>query len=145
MEISILRNVNPPTTHRPAMSFRISLRPLWRQPYRARCFATARPPKPPPFPTVSSCPSPTCGCAATPTYPDGLEIDRKSPLNGVISGYAEQVIICTGKDDWSSRIEDENSGDNLAADLKELFGRGGQYTDVCASPYLPMPLPILTS
>jgi hypothetical protein len=65
-----------------------------------------------------------------PAMPDGLEIDHKSPLNGVISGYAEQVLICTGKNDWSSKIEDDNSGDNLAADLKELFGRGGTYTDV---------------
>lgn len=65
-----------------------------------------------------------------PEFPDGLDIDQKSNLNGVISGYAEQVLICTGKDDWTSKIEDENSGDNLAADLKELFGRGGKYTDV---------------
>ncbi|PTB69557.1 Sucraseferredoxin-like protein [Trichoderma citrinoviride] len=61
--------------------------------------------------------------------PDGLEIDRENPLNGVIAGYAEHVVVCTGKDDWPSKIEDENSGDNLAADLKELFGRGGKYTD----------------
>ncbi|CRK46983.1 hypothetical protein BN1723_001258 [Verticillium longisporum] len=52
-----------------------------------------------------------------------------SPLNGVISGYAEQVLVCTGRDDWASRIEEEDSGDNLAADLKELFGRGGTYSD----------------
>lgn len=65
-----------------------------------------------------------------PEFPEGLDIDQKSNLNGVISGYAEQVLICTSKDDWSSKIEDENSGDNLAADLKELFGRGGKYTDV---------------
>jgi hypothetical protein len=64
--------------------------------------------------------------------PDGLEIDQKSPLNGVISGYAEQVLICTGRDDWPSRIEEEASGDNLAADLKELFGKGGMYRDVSA-------------
>jgi hypothetical protein len=44
--------------------------------------------------------------------------------------YAEQVLICTGQRDWKSRIEDENGGDNLAADLKELLGRGGIYSDV---------------
>lgn len=65
--------------------------------------------------------------------PDGLDIDRKSALNGVMAGYAEQVLICTGHDDWSSKIEDDNAGDNLAADLKELIGRGGQYSDVGAS------------
>ncbi|KAK1984044.1 Sucrase/ferredoxin-like-domain-containing protein [Colletotrichum cereale] len=84
---------------------------------------------PPPFELVPTCPSPTCECAATPAMPDGLEIDRKAPLNGVVSAYAEQVLVCTGKDDWASRIEEENSGDNLAADLKELFGRGGTYSD----------------
>ncbi|KAK2032096.1 hypothetical protein LX32DRAFT_636687 [Colletotrichum zoysiae] len=84
---------------------------------------------PPPFELVPTCPSPTCECAATPAMPDGLEIDRKAPLNGVMSAYAEQVLVCTGKDDWASRIEEENSGDNLAADLKELFGRGGTYSD----------------
>ncbi|KAK1966407.1 hypothetical protein LY78DRAFT_578434 [Colletotrichum sublineola] len=84
---------------------------------------------PPPFELVPTCPSPTCECAATPAMPDGLEIDRKAPLNGVVSAYAEQVLVCTGKDDWASRIEEENSGDNLAADLKELFGRGGMYSD----------------
>lgn len=62
--------------------------------------------------------------------PEGMEIDHKSNLNGVISGYAEQVLVCTGRDDWTSRIEDESDGDNLAADLKELFGRGGRYSDV---------------
>lgn len=62
--------------------------------------------------------------------PEGLPIDHKGKLNGLISSYAEQVLICTGKDDWPSRIEDDNSGDNLAADLKELFGRGGVYSDV---------------
>lgn len=62
--------------------------------------------------------------------PDGLDIDRKGKLNGLITSYKEQVLICTGKDDWPSRIEEDNSGDNLAADLKELFGRGGVYSDV---------------
>lgn len=84
----------------------------------------------PAFPTVPACPTPTCECAATPAMPDGLEIDHKGKLNGLISNYSEQVLVCTGKDDWPSRIEDDSSGDNLAADLKELFGRGGVYSDV---------------
>ncbi|CAI6096368.1 unnamed protein product [Clonostachys chloroleuca] len=83
-------------------------------------------PKPPPFPTIPTCPSPTCSCAS---MPEDLDIDHKSPLNGVMAGYAEHVLVCTGQDDWVSRIEEENSGDNLAADLKELFGRGGKYRD----------------
>ena len=62
--------------------------------------------------------------------PEGLEIDHSKPLNGTMAAYAEQVLICTGQDDWVSRIEEENSGDNLAADLKELMGKGGTYSDV---------------
>ncbi|KAI8630211.1 Sucrase/ferredoxin-like-domain-containing protein [Xylariaceae sp. FL1651] len=61
--------------------------------------------------------------------PEGLSIDHKAPLNGLIPNYAEHVLICTGEKDWSSRIEEDNSGDNLAADLKELIGRGGVYSD----------------
>jgi hypothetical protein len=71
--------------------------------------------------------------------PDGLGIDKTSPLNGVISGYAEQVLVCTGRDDWASKIEEEASGDNLAADLKELFGRGGIYRDVSVHSLPPPP------
>lgn len=75
--------------------------------------------------------------------PEGLAIDHKTKLNGLISNYAQHVLICTGKDDWPSKIEDENSGDNLAADLKELIGRGGVYNDVSSSPpfLLPSSLP----
>jgi hypothetical protein len=64
--------------------------------------------------------------------PDGLEIDHSKDLNGTMGAYSEQVLVCTGKDDWLSRIEEENSGDNLAADIKELLGRGGVYSDVCS-------------
>jgi hypothetical protein len=67
--------------------------------------------------------------------PEGLEIDHKKNLNGTMAAYAEQVLICTGKDDWLSRIEEENSGDNLAADIKELIGRGGVYSDVCSASF----------
>ncbi|TAQ87037.1 hypothetical protein B7494_g4628 [Chlorociboria aeruginascens] len=61
--------------------------------------------------------------------PEGLEIDHSKPLNGTMASYSEQVLICTGKEDWKSRIHEENSGDNLAADIKELMGRGGTYSD----------------
>ncbi|KAL7625384.1 Altered inheritance of mitochondria protein 32 [Parahypoxylon ruwenzoriense] len=79
--------------------------------------------------TVSTCPEPTCDCAETPSMPWGSGIDKSANLNGLMAAYAQQVLICTGKDDWTSRIEEENSGDNLAADLKELIGRGGMYSD----------------
>ncbi len=58
--------------------------------------------------------------------------------------YAEQVLICTGKDDWTSKIEEENSGDNLAADIKELVGRGGVFADVLYLSHFPFPFPALS-
>jgi hypothetical protein len=62
--------------------------------------------------------------------PLASKIDHSRPLNGTMAAYSEHVLICTGKEDWPSRIEEENSGDNLAADIKELVGRGGVYSDV---------------
>ncbi|KAG6030141.1 hypothetical protein E4U40_000100 [Claviceps sp. LM458 group G5] len=53
--------------------------------------------------------------------PNGLEIDHTSRLNGVIASYSEHVLVCTGQDDWASKIEDENGGDNLVANLKEII------------------------
>lgn len=74
-----------------------------------------------------------------PVFPDGLEIDHAKPLNGTMAGYAEQLLVCTGQADWTSRVEDENGGENLVADVKELVGRGGIYSDV----RLPSPFPFL--
>lgn len=65
-----------------------------------------------------------------PDLPKGFEVDHSKPLSGTMASYAEQVLICTGKEDWESNIADENAGDNLAADIKELVGRGGVYSDV---------------
>ncbi|KAK4657058.1 Altered inheritance of mitochondria protein 32 [Podospora pseudocomata] len=98
------------------------------RPITLRGFAT-KAKSPPSFPTTPTCPSPTCACAPTPEFPEGFEIDHKTNINGLISNYAQHVLVCTGKDDWPSRIEDDNSGDNLAADLRELVGRGGQFND----------------
>ena len=56
--------------------------------------------------------------------PQGLDIDYKRPLHGLIPAYAHHVVIATGKDDWSSKIEDEEGGENLANYLKELVGAG---------------------
>ncbi|KAK4127499.1 hypothetical protein N657DRAFT_661605 [Parathielavia appendiculata] len=83
----------------------------------------------PPFPTTPVCPAPSCPCAPTPDLPEDLPIDHRAPLNGLISNYAQHVLVCTGKDDWPSRIEEDNSGDNLAADLRELVGPKGKFND----------------
>lgn len=43
--------------------------------------------------------------------------------------YAEQVLISTGKDDWTSRIEDDEGG-ALVRQIKSFLGRDGKYSDV---------------
>ncbi|MCJ1390753.1 hypothetical protein MMC18_003614 [Xylographa bjoerkii] len=76
-----------------------------------------------PYPTIDVCPSPTCACAPTPT---GLDIDHKLPLAGTKPPYAQHIVICTGREDWPSRIEDDE-GLNLAKELKTLLGPKGQF------------------
>ncbi|MCJ1434884.1 hypothetical protein MMC27_004254 [Xylographa pallens] len=78
---------------------------------------------PVPYPTIDVCPSPTCSCAPT---PPGLAIDHQLPLAGTKPPYAQHIVICTGRDDWPSRIEDED-GPNLAKELKGLLGPKGRF------------------
>ena len=81
---------------------------------------------PPPVPVIESCPVPTCQCQEAPT---GLDIEREHNLNGSMASYAEQVLVCTGRIDWKSRIEEEDEA-LLVKQLKSFLGRGGKYSDV---------------
>ncbi|KAL1964242.1 hypothetical protein VTN77DRAFT_7200 [Rasamsonia byssochlamydoides] len=85
-----------------------------------------------PLPISRTCPEPTCACAPTPPMPDGLPIDHEHPLNATMAAYTQQVLISTGKQDWTSRIEEDGVGESwgsLARGLKGLVGRGGKYAD----------------
>ncbi|KAJ5249012.1 Aminoacyl-tRNA synthetase class 1a anticodon-binding [Penicillium chermesinum] len=87
---------------------------------------------PPPFPVTKTCPEPTCDCPPTPSMPEGLPIDHDQPLNGTMVAYAQQLLICTGQRDWTSRIEDDGETEgwgNMVRGLKTLLGRGGPYLD----------------
>lgn len=91
---------------------------------------------PPPFPVTKTCPEPSCNCPPTPALPEDLPIDHEQALNGTMAAYAQQLLVCTGQPDWTSRIEDdgENTGwGNLVRGLKSLLGRGGPYLDVSGS------------
>jgi hypothetical protein len=46
-----------------------------------------------------------------------------------MASYAQQVLISTGKDDWKSKIEDEEDA-VLVRQLKKFLTRGGKYVDV---------------
>ncbi|KAL1622999.1 Altered inheritance of mitochondria protein 32 [Neofusicoccum ribis] len=63
-----------------------------------------------------------------PAFPDGLEIDHKQNLNGTMGAYAEQILIATGKDDWKSRIEEEDDA-HLQRSVKDILGRKGELMD----------------
>lgn len=113
-------------------------RPQYIRPFSisfSRCDAPRRPfDVPPPFPVTQTCPEPSCSCSPTPPMPEGLEIDYAQPLNGTMAAYTQQLLICTGQSDWTSRIEDDGQGTGwgaLSRGCKKLLGRGGKYADVC--------------
>ena len=88
---------------------------------------------PPPFPVTKTCPEPSCNCPPTPALPEGLPIDHEQALNGTMAAYAQQLLICTGQRDWTSRIEEDGQGQSwgeMVRGLKSLLGRGGKYADV---------------
>ncbi|KAH6642692.1 Sucrase/ferredoxin-like-domain-containing protein [Boeremia exigua] len=79
------------------------------------------------IPYTEPCPSPTCACASAP--PD-LDIDRKTPLLNTMAPYTEQVLLCTGKEDWTSNLEDDESATaDFVKGLKGVIGRGGEAFD----------------
>ena len=64
-----------------------------------------------------------------PILPSGLSIDRDKALANTAPPYTKHVVISTGRDNWASRIEDEE-GPNFAKGLKALLGRDGKFHDV---------------
>jgi hypothetical protein len=45
--------------------------------------------------------------------------------------YAEQVILCTGKEDWASNIEqEEGATGDFVSGLKGVIGKGAEAFDV---------------
>jgi hypothetical protein len=52
-----------------------------------------------------------------------------------MAAYSEQVVLCTGKEDWHSNIEqDEGPTGAFVKGLKGVIGKGGQAFDVCSFP-----------
>ena len=76
---------------------------------------------------IKECPPPTCACAS---MPEGLDIDFEKPMRCAVPFYTQHLVLHTGKDDWSSRIEEDNDGNNLAKQLKDLTGPKGKFFDV---------------
>ena len=76
---------------------------------------------------TSTCPPSTCACAATPD----LEINRIKPLINTVPRHSKHLVVHTGRDDWASRIEDDEEKPNIAKELKALLGPKGEFHEVC--------------
>lgn len=69
-------------------------------------------------------------CACDIQFPEGLEIDRSRPLINTVANYNQHVVIATGKDDWESRIENEDGVGDMARTLKDITKVKGERFDV---------------
>lgn len=70
---------------------------------------------------IERCPEARCGCRST---PDGLEIDRDSKMT--FSPYRQHIVVCTGQNDWASKIELDVNTSPLTRHLKALLGPQGK-------------------
>ncbi|MCJ1247859.1 hypothetical protein MMC30_005074 [Trapelia coarctata] len=61
--------------------------------------------------------------------PHGLDIDQALPLENTKPPYDRHLVISTGRPDWTSRIEDDETSPNLAKGLKALMGAKGPLYD----------------
>lgn len=112
-----------------------------RKPHPSTRFPSTAPSPPPPSPTTSPlsppslpitplCQPPTCACALTPA---DLDIDREASLSGTVPAYTQHVLISTGREDWASRItDDDDAHASLTGALKRELGVGERYHDVGA-------------
>ncbi|KAI4120194.1 MAG: hypothetical protein LQ338_007189 [Usnochroma carphineum] len=62
-------------------------------------------------------------------FPQGLEIDRSRPLVNTVASYNQHVVIATGKNDWESRIENEEGSGDMARALKDITKVQGDWFD----------------
>ncbi|KAF2722076.1 hypothetical protein K431DRAFT_284282 [Polychaeton citri CBS 116435] len=77
--------------------------------------------------SIEGCPSPTCQCRE---MPDGLDIDQDQNINGSMVAYSSQILISTGRSDWKSKIETEQTDDgDFVRQLRTFLGPKGKYSD----------------
>lgn len=118
----------PPRTSPPAMSL---ARPLRRPPLcirRPRNYSSTTPLRRAPIQYTPTCPPPTDACACS---PPGLDIDRTSPLLNTMAAHSAHVVVCTGKDDWPSRIDDSpGAAGDFVRGVRGEIGKGGRAFDV---------------
>ena len=79
------------------------------------------------FPIIEKCPAPACACAPT---PERLDIDRKNSLLNTKPPYDKHLVICTGRADWTPKIENDTGDHSLAKELKGLLGPRSRFSTV---------------
>lgn len=75
--------------------------------------------------------------------PPGLHVDTVLPLANTAPSYNKHLILNTGRSDWCSQIVAEE-GPNMAKELKELLGLGGELHTVRIYDFLTSPAPCRT-
>lgn len=75
--------------------------------------------------------------------PPGLHVDTVLPLANTAPPYNKHLILNTGRSDWCSQIVAEK-GPNMAKELKELLGLGGELHTVRIYDFLTSPAPCRT-
>ncbi|KAL8925692.1 MAG: hypothetical protein Q9208_003375 [Pyrenodesmia sp. 3 TL-2023] len=71
--------------------------------------------------------STTCDCAIQ--FPNGLAIDRSKPILNTVTSYNQHIVIATGKNDWASKIENEEGVGEMARALKDMTKVKGEWFD----------------
>ena len=74
----------------------------------------------------------TCSCASTPA---GLAIDREKPLKKTVPPYTRHIVLCTGKSDWTSKIDDDPCVEPIIKRIREGLSRLPGRTLITASSF----------
>ncbi|KAL8906225.1 MAG: hypothetical protein Q9207_002147 [Kuettlingeria erythrocarpa] len=72
---------------------------------------------------------PSSNCKCDIQFPQGLEIDRDRPLINTVASYNQHIVIATGMNDWTSKIENEEGVGEMARVLKDMTKVKGEWFD----------------
>ena len=80
------------------------------------------------LPIIQKCPD--CNLEGVCSQPEGLDIDHDRSLANTTPFHQRHLLVSTGKNDWSSKIENEPGYGAIARLLKEDLGPKGPYHKV---------------
>lgn len=82
------------------------------------------------LPITKDIPTPVSQCNCDIHFPSGLKIDHDRPLINTVASYNRHIVIATGKNDWASKIENEEGVGEMARALKDMTKAKGEWFDV---------------